>query len=268
MNRNQVSFNSSAFWVPLVSTAALALLTALPAQCLAWEWSWSWGWGGRSVTASGNVKTETRDVTGFTGISLSLPAKVTIKQGNKEGLTIEADDNYLPLIETVVERGQLRIRPTEKNMSFKGRSMKLNITIDAINIESLSVSGSGDIVADELNSPKLRTSIAGSGEVNIKSLTSDSVKVSIAGSGDLNLGGTSNELEGSIAGSGSIKADRLKAKNVVVKVAGAGEATIWATDTMKLSIAGSGDVKYWGEAKVTQSVAGSGSIKRLGTAPN
>lgn len=268
MNRNQVSFNSSAFWVPLVSTAALALLTALPAQCLAWEWSWSWGWGGRSVTASGNVKTETRDVTGFTGISLSLPAKVTIKQGNKEGLTIEADDNYLPLIETVVERGQLRIRPTEKNMSFKGRSMKLNITIDAINIESLSVSGSGDIVADELNSPKLRTSIAGSGEVNIKSLTSDSVKVSIAGSGDLNLGGTSNELEGSIAGSGSIKADRLKAKNVVVKVAGAGEATIWATDTMKLSIAGSGDVKYWGDAKVTQSVAGSGSIKRLGTAPN
>lgn len=266
MNRNQVSFNSSAFWVPLVSTAALALLTALPAQCLAWEWSW--GWGGRSVTASGNVKTETRDVTGFTGISLSLPAKVTIKQGNKEGLTIEADDNYLPLIETVVERGQLRIRPTEKNMSFKGRSMKLNITIDAINIESLSVSGSGDIVADELNSPKLRTSIAGSGEVNIKSLTSDSVKVSIAGSGDLNLGGTSNELEGSIAGSGSIKADRLKAKNVVVKVAGAGEATIWATDTMKLSIAGSGDVKYWGDAKVTQSVAGSGSIKRLGTAPN
>ncbi|MCA3086141.1 MAG: DUF2807 domain-containing protein [Rhodocyclaceae bacterium] len=214
------------------------------------------------------MKTETRDVTGFSGISLSLPAKVTIKQGNKEGVIIESDDNFLPLIETVVERGQLRIRPTEKNMSFKGRSMKLNITIDAINIESLSVSGSGDIVADELNSPKLRTSIAGSGEVNIKSLTSDSVKVSIAGSGDLNLGGTTNELEGSIAGSGSIKADRLKAKNVVVKVAGSGEATIWATDTMKLSIAGSGDVKYWGEAKVTQSVAGSGSIKRLGTAPN
>ncbi|MCA3023814.1 MAG: DUF2807 domain-containing protein [Rhodocyclaceae bacterium] len=266
MHRIESGFNPNAFWVPLITTAALALLTALPAQCLAWEWSW--GWGGRSVTASGNVKTETRDVTGFSGISLSLPAKVTIKQGNKEGVIIESDDNFLPLIETVVERGQLRIRPTEKNMSFKGRSMKLNITIDAINIESLSVSGSGDIVADELNSPKLRTSIAGSGEVNIKSLTSDSVKVSIAGSGDLNLGGTTNELEGSIAGSGSIKADRLKAKNVVVKVAGSGEATIWATDTMKLSIAGSGDVKYWGEAKVTQSVAGSGSIKRLGTAPN
>jgi hypothetical protein len=97
MNRNQVSFNSSAFWAPLVSTAALALLTALPTQCLAWEWSW----GGRSVTASGNVKTETRDVTGFSGISLSLPAKVTIKQGNKEGVIIESDDNFLPLIETV-----------------------------------------------------------------------------------------------------------------------------------------------------------------------
>jgi len=250
--------------VPLITTAALALLTALPATCMAWEWSW----GSKSVTASGNVKTETRDVTGFTGISLSLPAKVTIKQGNKEGLTIEADDNFLPLIETVVERGQLRIRPVEKNMSFKGRSMRLNITVDVINIESLSVSGSGDIIADQLNSPKLKASIAGSGDVNIKSLTSDSVKVSIAGSGDLNLGGTANELEGSIAGSGTVKADRLKAKTVVLKIAGSGDATVWATDNMKLSIAGSGDVKYWGDAKVTQSVAGSGSIKRLGTAPN
>ena len=264
MNRNQVSFNSSAFWAPLVSTAALALLTALPTQCLAWEWSW----GGRSVTASGNVKTETRDVTGFSGISLSLPAKVTIKQGNKEGVVIESDDNFLPLIETVVERGQLRIRPTEKNMSFKGRSMKLNITVDAINIESLSVSGSGDILADQLNSPKLKTSIAGSGDVNIKSLTSDSVKASIAGSGDINLGGTANELDASIAGSGTVKADRLKAKSVVLNIAGSGDATVWATDTMKLSIAGSGDVKYWGDAKATQSVMGSGSIKRLGKVPN
>ncbi|MCA3027230.1 MAG: DUF2807 domain-containing protein [Rhodocyclaceae bacterium] len=264
MHRIESGFNPNAFWVPLITTAALALLTALPATCMAWEWSW----GSKSVTASGNVKTETRDVTGFTGISLSLPAKVTIKQGNKEGLTIEADDNFLPLIETVVERGQLRIRPVEKNMSFKGRSMRLNITVDVINIESLSVSGSGDIIADQLNSPKLKASIAGSGDVNIKSLTSDSVKVSIAGSGDLNLGGTANELEGSIAGSGTVKADRLKAKTVVLKIAGSGDATVWATDNMKLSIAGSGDVKYWGDAKVTQSVAGSGSIKRLGTAPN
>jgi hypothetical protein len=264
MYRSENGFNTGAFAAPLIATAALALLTALPATCMAWEWSW----GGKSVTASGNVKTETRDVTGFTGIALSLPAKVTIKQGSKEGLTIEADDNFLPLIETVVERGQLRIRPIEKNMNFKGRSMKLNITVDAINIESLSVSGSGDIIADQLNSPKLKTSIAGSGDVNIKSLTSDSVKVSIAGSGDLNLGGTANELEGSIAGSGTVKADRLKAKSVVLKIAGSGDATVWATDTMKLSIAGSGDVKYWGDAKVSQSVAGSGSIKRLGSAPN
>jgi hypothetical protein len=264
MNRNENGLNTSAFWAPLFATAALALLTALPATCMAWEWSW----GGKSVTASGNVKTETRDVTGFTGISLSLPAKVTIKQGGKEGLTIEADDNFLPLIETVVERGQLRIRPTEKNMNFKGRSMKLNITVDVINIDSLSVAGSGDIVADQLNSPKLKTSIAGSGDVNIKALTADSVKASIAGSGDLNLGGSANEFEASIAGSGTVKADRLKAKSVVLKIAGSGDASVWATENMKLSIAGSGDVKYWGDAKVTQSVAGSGSIKRLGTAPN
>jgi hypothetical protein len=251
---------SAMFW--LASAAVMVALT-LPLPSSAWEWSW----GGKSVTASGNVKTETRDVTGFNGVSLSLPAKVTIKQGSKEGVTIEADDNFLPLIETVVERGVLRIRATERNMSFKGRSMKLNITVDAINIDSLSVAGSGDIIADGLKSSKLKTSIAGSGDIDLKQLSIDELKFSIAGSGDIKLGGNTGEFDGSIAGSGSVKAERLKSKNASIKIAGSGDAIIWATENMKISIAGSGDIRYYGNPKISQSVAGSGSIKRMGDAP-
>lgn len=249
---------------PALALVALLLLSALPAKSIAWEWSW----GGKSVSASGVVKTETRAVTGYTGISLSLPAKVTIVQGGKEGVTIEADDNFLPLIETVVEGGSLKIRTTERNTNFKGKNFKINITVNAINVEQLSVAGSGDIFAERLKSPKLKASIAGSGDINLKALDADALKVSIAGSGDFNAGGTANDFEGSIAGSGTVRAERLKTKNVTVKIAGSGDVSIWATDAIKLSVAGSGDVKYWGDPKVTQSVAGSGSIKLMGAAPN
>jgi len=255
---------SGSHLAPAIAFSALLMLSVLPAKCIAWEWSW----GGKSVSASGVVKTETRAVAGYTGISLALPAKVTIVQGGKEGLTIEADDNFLPLIETVVERGTLKIRSTERNTNFKGKNFKINITVDAINIDQLSVAGSGDIVAAQLKSPKLKVSIAGSGDINLKALDAESLKVSISGSGDFNASGTANDFEGSIAGSGTLRAERLKTKNVAVKIAGSGDVSIWATDAITLSVAGSGDVKYWGDPKVTQSVAGSGSIKRMGAAPN
>lgn len=267
MNAKQYIADSTifgSFFTPAVALGALLILSAVPSTAIAWEWNW----GGKSVTASGVVKSESREVTGFTGVSVALPAKVTIVQGGKEGVTVEADDNFLPHIETVVERGSLKIRATERNTNFKGRNFKINITVNAINIDQLSVAGSGDILANQLKSPKLKASIAGSGDVNINALDVDVLKISIAGSGDFGARGVANEVEGSIAGSGTLKTDRLKAKSVSLKIAGSGDASIWATDTIKLSVAGSGDVKYWGDAKISQSIAGSGSIKRLGTAPN
>jgi Putative auto-transporter adhesin, head GIN domain len=244
--------------------AAGAALAFLPTSVSAWEWSW----GGKSITGSGNVKTETREVSGFSGIGLSLPATVTVRQGSKEGLTIEADDNFLPFIETVVERGSLKIRTTERNVNFKGKGYKLNIIVDAINIDHLSIGGSGDIVADTLKSSKLKASIAGSGDMKLKSLTADSLKVSISGSGDFAGAGNVDDIEISIAGSGGVKAERLKSKTSKVSIAGSGDTALWATDTLKVSIAGSGDIRYYGDATLTKSVAGSGSIKRLGAMPN
>jgi Putative auto-transporter adhesin, head GIN domain len=238
--------------VLLVSTNAIAL-----------EWSWT----GKSVSATGVNKTETRNVTGFSGVELSLPAKVTIKQGTTEGVTIETDEAFFPYIAVVVERDVLRIRSNERNINFKGR-YAINITVNAINIDALSVSGSGDIFAEQLKSPKLKASIAGSGDIAVKSLSSDIVKASISGSGTFVAGGTANELEASIAGSGDVKTDKLKTRAAKVSVAGSGNVYVWSTDTLKISIAGSGDIRYYGDAKVSQSVAGSGSVKRLGDQPS
>jgi hypothetical protein len=242
----------------------LVITMSLTPNVHAWEWSW----GGKSITGSGVVKTEARQVVGFTGVGLSLPAKVTVRQGTKEGVTIEADDNFLPLIETVVERGSLKIRTTEKNISFKGKSSTLNIIVDIINVDHLSVAGSGDILAETLKADKLKASVAGSGDMKLKALTVDTLKISIAGSGDFMSAGNANEVEISIAGSGDVKADRLKAKTAKISVAGSGDIALWATDTLKISVAGSGSVRYYGDAAVTKSVAGSGDIKRLGSAPN
>lgn len=226
----------------------------------------AWGWG-TTVTGSGTAKTENRTVSGFTGLGISLPAKITIIQGDKEGVTLEGDDNIIAVIETEVERGSLKLRFTERNMNVKTK-VPLKATVYVKTLESIGVAGSGDVTADQLKSEKFKASIAGSGDVHIKHLTADVLKVSIAGSGDMAIGGGKvSSIEASIAGSGDIRTSGVEADKVKVSIAGSGDATVWAKTNLNVSVAGSGDVKYYGNPEVKQSVLGSGKAKKLGESP-
>ncbi len=61
------------------------------------------GWS--SVSGSGKLQTEARNVTGFQAIATHGSVKLVLRQGAREGLELHADDNILPLIETrVVDR--------------------------------------------------------------------------------------------------------------------------------------------------------------------
>ena len=56
----------------------------------------------RVVTGSGRVTSETRAVSGITRVALEGMGEVVIQEGAAESLTIEAEDNILPLITSAV----------------------------------------------------------------------------------------------------------------------------------------------------------------------
>ncbi len=225
----------------------------------AWEF-------GKTVSGSGQLATVQREASGFNAVSLKMGAKVELVQGDKEGVTIEADDNIVPLIETSVESGQLVIRGA-KNTSFKTNNT-IKITVFARTVEALAVSGSGDIHAGRLQSMRLKSSIAGSGNITLKALQVDNLSVSIAGSGNFLAEGAANQLDGSIAGSGDMQAALLSTKAAKINIAGSGNAVFWVRESLSVSIAGSGDVRYYGEGQVNKSsVSGSGRVSHLGVRP-
>lgn len=242
----------------------VTLCAAAGASSTAHAWDWNLGlW--KSVSGSGTIKSETRAVSGFSGIALGVNGLVEIRQDGTESVTIETDDNLLPLLETVVENGTLKIRPATRNTSFD--SKKMRFVVHAKTIDRLAIAGGGEIHAETLKAAALKTSIAGSGDMKIKSLDAGALSVKIAGSGDFAAAGRAASMDARIAGSGDIKAGNLDAKAVEVRIAGSGDATVWARDTLNVKVAGSGDVKYYGDAEVKQSIGGSGSVKRLGAAP-
>ena len=240
--------------------AALAMFAALtPAPAHAWNWNWSFG---NTTKGSGNFVTVDRVALNFNEVKVALSSDVTVKQGNSEGVTIEADDNIAADILVEVKGNALHIRPKDKDTNYKS-ARKIIITVNVKDLQKISVAGDTNTTIGALKTKNLSASVAGSGNLNVQQLIADELKISLAGSAASKAAGTVQNLNVSIAGSGSIDAPMLQALTAKLSIAGSGSATIWAKDKLNISVAGSGTVRYLGNPEVKQSVAGSASISRI-----
>lgn len=244
----------------LLGACALACLAAAP-QAGAWAWGMS-----EQVQGSGTIKRQDRAVGHFDGLSVAVPGDVEVRTGNTEGVSVETEDNLLPLIETVVEDGTLKIR-SRRNTNLRTRHLK--IVVQVRQLDRVALAGSADVRVDAVRGPKVRFDIGGSGEIKVRHVEGDNVSVNLGGSGELEVeGGSTRSLAVSVAGSGEVDLKKLRADSANVTVAGSGDATLWVRNTLSMTVAGSGNVEYYGDPQVSKSVLGSGSLRRLGAAPN
>jgi hypothetical protein len=229
----------------LVILAAVAAVAARPALA-------------EQIQGSGAVKTETRSVSGFHAVAVDVPAEVTLRQGNAEGLSITTDDNIAPLVETVVEDGTLKIRWARRNLSIKVKHF--DIVIDAKTIDALAIHGSASLHASSLKSGALTIAVDGSGDVKVDALEANSLQVAIHGAGQLTTAGRADSLDVAISGSGNLRAAKLESRRARLALNGSAQATVWVKDDLTATIAGSGEITYFGKPRITQTVAGSGRI--------
>lgn len=213
-----------------------------------------------------HAEEQNRDVSTFSAISLRVPGKLYLKQGNTQSVRIEAKESVIDDIITEVSGNKLIIRFPNTNIfkrSFNPGKIEIYVTVPDVN--ELGVSGSGDIIADELDARILDLAISGSGNINIGDLSSKKVKGSISGSGNINIedGGVADELTFSISGSGNCNASGFEAENVTVNTSGSGNCNVKSNGSIKARIAGSGSIYYKGNASIDASVAGSGKVRQM-----
>lgn len=199
------------------------------------------------VRGSGDVISESREVSGFDSVDLSGAGDVIITQGEGESLTIETDDNIMEYITSEVRGGTLYLG-TEELTNVMPTRLVFTLGVDELN--AVDVSGSGSIEAASIETDSLELGISGSGSVDVDSLTADELNVSISGSGDVRLAGETPEQDIDISGSGQYEAGDLLSESVVVSISGSGEATIWTTSSLDADVSGSGTVNYYGTPTV------------------
>lgn len=214
---------------------------------------------GTGGTGSGKVINQTKTVSGFDQVSLNGIGTLVITQGNKESLTIEAEDNVVPNINTQVNNNKLDIS-YQPGSPTPTKPVKFYLTIK--NLSSIEVSGAGKIDANQLNVNKLNILIDGAGEGNLTNLTAKTLNITISGAGNLNLSGTTDTQTLTINGAGEYSAPSLSSKTATITVNGAGKATIKVSDLLNAIINGGGQIAYFGNPKVEKQINGAGSINR------
>lgn len=217
--------------------------------------------------AAADLATEARSVGPFEAVQ-TLGPTVRLRQGQATSVNVAAERSLLALLDTVVEDTRLgktlvvRWKRGHNTVNFWSRGSEPVVTIVAPQVTGLLVSGSGDILAEDLSPPSLTARIEGSGDIRLTGLATDALALAVAGSGDITATGRSVRLSASVAGSGDIRAADLAADAVQVNIAGSGDVRVQAGKTLAVNIAGSGDVVYGGNPVLTQSILGSGSVTR------
>jgi hypothetical protein len=192
------------------------------------------------VRGSGNASSEPREVSGFSQVRLDGTGDVTLEQSGTESLSVEADDNILPLLETTVRNGVLHLA-IKSNVNLQpARPIRYHVTVKQLT--GLGISGSGSVHATGIDAGDLEAEISGSGSAT--------------------LAGRADNVELRVSGSGSYHAAGLKCKTVRVSISGSGGATVNASDRLEANVSGSGSVHYAGDPAVTKHISGSGSVTR------
>jgi hypothetical protein len=220
---------------------------------------------GKETVGSGKVITATRTVAEFTSLELTCSANVDIVKGEPLAVSIEGEDNILPLIETRVSGDTLNI--DAKPGSFR-TTKRLIVHITVPELSSIRSTGSGDVDMGEWVADNVELETTGSGDIHVDSLEASSLNARLSGSGDISIGqGKVRSQTVRTSGSGDYKGASLQSREAKATTSGSGNITLWVMDDLSATTSGSGDIQYYGSPAVDKRDTGSGSVEKLGDRP-
>jgi hypothetical protein len=217
-------------------------------------------WAVGFVRGSGNVITEGRDVSDFRKVHLSGTGNLIITQGELESLTIEADDNIIPIIETDVSGAELDIGFKRGYTFIPSTAIKFHLTV--VDLDEISLNGAGNIDCEGFETKVLQFDVSGAGDLDFD-LDAERVEVIISGAGNIILSGQVDSQEIEIDGAGKYNGEDLESSECVITVSGAGSATVNVSELLDVEINGIGNVYYIGSPSVTQDISGLGKVRSL-----
>jgi hypothetical protein len=218
--------------------------------------------GERRLSGSGDVVTESRDVGNYDEVIFAGEGRVLHGAAPDGMVEIEIDENLLEVIETSVSGDTLTIG-TRSGVDIEPSTEPI-FRLGCPQMSGASLLGAGSIdLADCTANGSVHLDLSGTGRIIARQLDSDEIQVSLSGTGSIEAGGRAQHLGVDLSGLGDIQGDELESRAVAVNLSDVSAVAVWATDTLDVDISGDGTVRYLGSPRVSQTVTGVGTVESL-----
>jgi hypothetical protein len=213
---------------------------------------------GNSVTGSGNVVTEVRNVSDFNKVTVCCGLECEIIQASTFKVTVEADDNLIKDIKTTVVNGTLEIS-SEYGNYFDVNSKK--IIVEMPNIKSLETTSGSTLMASKKileTSVNLKTSSGSEMNVNIES---DTIRLESTSGSEQKIRGKALVLFTSSSSGSSIDADGLMANEVSSQSTSGSSTDVNPIVSLKAKASSGSSIDYKNKPKtITKEESSGGSV--------
>jgi len=191
------------------------------------------------IKGSGNVKTESRNVSGFKEIKAENAVELEITVQKDFSLTIEADDNLLDQVRTEVSGNTLKIS-TRDSITSKN---KIKVKVSLPDLTDLDLSGAST--------------------ANVSGVKTDSLKLNANGASRIKIDGEVKSVDATASGASGVDAENLKTENAKANASGASHITVSPTGDLNAEASGASTVTYTVEPKsIKQNASGASTIKK------
>ena len=213
----------------------------------------------RYKTGSGNIVTEVRETSSFTGISVSGGFEVELRQSGNEEVVVEADDNIIKYVNTKVRKGELVINLDDLNV----HDAHLKVLISAPSINSIKVSAGSDfLVKDEQKSGEMTRLKASSGSHSKSTVDAPEVEADASSAGEISISGRTRDFNAETSSGASILAKELLSENTVVQASSGSTANVHASVKLEAKASSGASITYRGAASVQKSTSSGGAVEK------
>jgi hypothetical protein len=220
--------------IPIVVTLLLVVLTSLGVG----------GCIGENVTGSGNLTTETRDLSDFTRLEASSGFELEVTMSDTFSIEITADDNVHEYIVVKKSGDTLEI-------GLRGTCFYHSVTIEAKvtmpNLYKIELSGGSQVYITGFSSAHdFEVELSGGSQLS-GDISAGDAEFELSGGSQVELEGSGEDLAIDASGGSRLDLEDFPIDNASIDMSGGSRATINISGTLNAALSGASRIEYVGE---------------------
>lgn len=209
-----------------------------------------------SVTGSGKLEMQKREVGTFCGVSSSSGIHVTLKYGKENMVSVTADDNILDLVITEVKDNRLIVK-YKNNVNIK-QSKNCEVIVVMNEVCDLSASSGSKIKStDTFNGSKIEVSSSSGASIKV-GLAASEINCNASSGSAITLVGSTERMMANVSSNGEIKAGGMTSVDVEADASSGGEIDVDVSRSMIARASSGGEITYSGNPQSVDRKSSSG----------